>query len=91
MLYMESRESGIGGDASTTTSSRPSSVHSSANENILSDEALARQIQEKEDQVRAPIAPKTDILAGGSASGMYHSPSLWAQRDPGELRKKKER
>lgn len=84
---MESKESGIGGESgdSVTASSRPSSVHSGTNENILSDEALARQIQEKEDEVRAPIVAKTDILAGGDPSSMYHSPSLWSRRDPGKL------
>jgi hypothetical protein len=83
---MESKETGVGGGSTTAASgysSRPSSVHSGSNENILSDEALARQIQEKEDSVRAPIAPKTDILAGGSTSGIYHSPSLWSQREQG--------
>ncbi|KAI8097877.1 thioredoxin-like protein [Gilbertella persicaria] len=59
-----------------TTHSRPVSIHSDKQEPLLADEELARQIQESENshEVRAPIAPKTDILAGPS-SDMFHQPS----------------
>ncbi|ORX58758.1 hypothetical protein DM01DRAFT_1333377 [Hesseltinella vesiculosa] len=59
---------------------------------MLSDEALARQLQEQEDgrrrrttetdEVRAPIAPRTDILAGGPGDFDFTSvvppAHLWA-------------
>jgi thioredoxin-related protein len=62
-----------GGD--TGSSERPVSSETSSNHtNALSDEEFARQLQEQ-DQVRAPIAPMTDILTGGSPS--FGSP-LWS-------------
>lgn len=61
-------------NTASVNSSRPSSVHS---EHMMTDEEFARQMQESE-QVRAPIAPKNDILAGG----MFQSPSRWT-RDQG--------
>ncbi len=72
----------LGGQQQTNTStsahsSRPTSIHSD-NEHILTDEELARQMQEREQEVRAPIAPKTDILAGG---GMFHTPPPRWSRD----------
>ncbi|KAI8327263.1 thioredoxin-like protein [Blakeslea trispora] len=53
----------------TTRTSRPVSVHSDT------DEALARQLQESD--VRAPIAPKTDILAGPSNDMFLPTTSSW--------------
>lgn len=71
-----------GGD--TGSSERPVSSETSSNHtNALSDEEFARQLQEQ-DQVRAPIAPMTDILTGGSPS--FGSP-LWSapRRENGKL------
>lgn len=55
----------------SVNSSRPSSINS---EHMLTDEEFARQMQESE-QVRAPIAPKNDILAGG----LFQPPSSWTR------------
>lgn len=63
-------------NSSSVHSSRPSSVHS---DHMLTDEEFARQMQDSE-EVRAPIAPKNDILAGG----MFQSPSRWT-RDQSKL------
>lgn len=49
----------------------------------MTDEEIARQMQQ-EQEVRAPIAPKTDILAGGSTSDLYSSP-MWPRRDNGKF------
>ena len=53
----------------TTQPSRPLSAQSDT------DEALARQLQESD--VRAPIAPKTDILAGPSNDMFLPTTSSW--------------
>jgi hypothetical protein len=74
------------GRFSSNNNSRRSSIHSI--DNMLTDEEIARQLQESEQQrheVRAPIAPRNDILAGGGGirDMMFHpSPitSRW-QRD----------
>lgn len=54
----------------------------------MTDEELARQLQEQ-DQVRAPIAPMTDILAGGTPSfgGSPHFSSWSAPRRDNSKRK----
>lgn len=58
-------------NAPSVNSSRPSSINS---EHMLTDEEFARQMQES-DQVRAPIAPKNDILAGG----LFQPPTRWTR------------
>ncbi|KAL9540332.1 hypothetical protein MBANPS3_009745 [Mucor bainieri] len=82
-LYLESGGGGGGAHqsvpAETSSSSRAASIHSD-NGNFMTDEEIARQMQEQEHEVRAPIAPKTDILAGGSASDLYSTP-MWSRRD----------
>ncbi|GAA5812525.1 hypothetical protein MFLAVUS_005981 [Mucor flavus] len=65
-------------NSSSVHSSRPSSVHS---DHMLTDEEFARQMQDTE-EVRAPIAPKNDILAGG----MFQSPSRWTRDQTGPSR-----
>ncbi|KAG2198265.1 hypothetical protein INT47_004349 [Mucor saturninus] len=62
----------------SVNSSRPSSINS---EHMLTDEEFARQMQESE-QVRAPIAPKNDILAGG----LFQPPSRWTSDHVGSSR-----
>ncbi|CAO3591861.1 unnamed protein product [Absidia cylindrospora] len=84
-LYLENGGTSLttstqgGQSTSTTTATRDESNNSlSANDSeVISNEALARQLQEQEDarrqrqqqqpssDVRAPIAARTDILAGG--------------------------
>lgn len=85
---MESGGGGSGAHQSvpteTSSSSRAASIHSD-NGNYMTDEEIARQMQEQEHEVRAPIAPKTDILAGGSSSDFYSTP-MWPRRDNGEQR-----
>ncbi|KAI8977203.1 hypothetical protein BDF20DRAFT_873538 [Mycotypha africana] len=85
-LYLESGGSsaGGGGEATNQNNTRPASSTSSTNSNsnnrAFDDETLARQLQESErDNVRAPIAPKTDILAGGGPS-LFHPPALSSHR-----------
>ncbi|CAO0799282.1 unnamed protein product [Mucor circinelloides] len=81
-LYLVSREGGGSHQpvsTETSSSSRAESTHSD-NGNFMTDEEIARQMQEQENEVRAPIAPKTDILAGGSTSDLYSSP-MWPRRD----------
>lgn len=49
---------------------------------MLSDEELARQIEREEqsrNQVRAPIAPKRDILVGGDSP--FDNGALWGSRE----------
>ncbi|KAI7905641.1 uncharacterized protein BX663DRAFT_500450 [Cokeromyces recurvatus] len=83
-LYLENEGADIANSShhNHSNSSSSSVPRSTSGDNIMSDEELARQMQEKENEVRAPIASKTDILTGGSPSGIYHTPSLWPQRDP---------
>lgn len=68
--------------STSVNSSRPSSVHSD-NDHMVTDEELARQLQRSEEEVRAPIAPKTDILSGGGlGGGMFsHTPPTRWNRD----------
>ena len=75
---MENGELVSGAQNHSTNNSRPASIQSDeANDYVSRDEELARQMQE-EDDVRAPIAPKTEILAGG---GMFQSsPPQWDRR-----------
>lgn len=87
-MYLVSREGGGSHQpvsTETSSSSRAESTHSD-NGNFMTDEEIARQMQEQENEVRAPIAPKTDILAGGSTSDLYSSP-MWPRRDNGGLYK----
>lgn len=80
-LFLES-----GGQTSTTTSDTPlsrSTATGGANDSNrqgagVSDEELARQLERQEREqssVRAPIAPKHDILTGGGT--MFDHGSLW--------------
>ncbi|CAO3647741.1 unnamed protein product [Cunninghamella blakesleeana] len=110
-LYMENDGKTLG---SSTTNSAPVVIDAHGPEdespqesNITSDEALARQLQEQENsrrtqqqssEIRAPIAPKTEVLAGGSdiysggISSSSSSSALWQsemrrqQRNQNELR-----
>lgn len=93
-LYLESGGDlgqGAGASNNNATTSRPSSIHSA--ENMLTDEEIARQMQESEeanqrrrrqqqqtDEVRAPIAPRNDILAGGMMNDMMFHPSPISSR-----------
>ncbi|CAO3656767.1 unnamed protein product [Mucor hiemalis] len=69
-------------NSTSVNSSRPSSVHSD-NDHLMTDEELARQMQRSEEEVRAPIAPKTDILSGGGLGGgmFQHTPPTRWNRD----------
>jgi hypothetical protein len=69
-------EGGLGPNiAQTAQTSTPISEPSAP----LTDEELARQLQE-EDQVRAPIAAKHDILTGGAGPS-----AAWTPREAGMM------
>ncbi|KAI9250240.1 hypothetical protein BDA99DRAFT_523251 [Phascolomyces articulosus] len=93
-LFIES-----GGQSEMQTESQGDSSNSSprmaAAQQPISDEELARQLeheerqrrqQQQQQQIRAPIAPRHDILAG-SNSIFQHGPSLWGGGDATPVRR----
>ncbi|KAI8643123.1 hypothetical protein BD408DRAFT_385980 [Parasitella parasitica] len=79
-IYLENSGSQQAIVTSSSSSSRQEPSHPDHG-NVMTDEEIARQMQEQE-EVRQPIAAKTDILAGGSVSDSYPS-SIWPRRDNG--------
>ncbi|KAF7721307.1 hypothetical protein EC973_004949 [Apophysomyces ossiformis] len=85
-LYWESGEAAASQarETTTSTSSGSSAAHDADTVTSVTDEELARQIQEQErnvrqQDIRAPIAPKHDILSGGGP--MFDQGRMWGARD----------
>ncbi|KAI9279383.1 hypothetical protein BY458DRAFT_488024 [Sporodiniella umbellata] len=79
-LYLENGENTALASSTVEDVSASSSVINDSNdlenEQLLADEELARRLQESH-QVRAPIAPKRDILAG-DPTGMFSPSFSWS-------------
>ncbi|KAI8997236.1 hypothetical protein BDB01DRAFT_770364 [Pilobolus umbonatus] len=80
-LYLENGGDQMDSHSSPVdTAERPTSLHSD-DEFMMTDEQLARQLQDNEEGIRAPIAPKHDILTGGD--GLYSPSPIWSSRSQG--------
>ncbi|KAI7857442.1 hypothetical protein BDC45DRAFT_501187 [Circinella umbellata] len=77
-----------------SSNSSPRMTTTPTTTNILSDEEIARQMereerqhrqQQQQDQIRAPIAPRRDILAGNTS--LFEQGSLWGAGDATPVRR----
>lgn len=80
-LYLESGGQNVSQNAARPTSSTASSSPRLTGDNAAeSDEEIARRLQQQEErgrqQVRAPIAPRRDILTGGGSP--FEHNSMWS-------------
>lgn len=75
-LFLENGGAPVNTNAHDTATSSREPEHVEINDDqVLADEELARRLQESQ-EVRAPIAPKRDILAGDA--GLFDPSIAWS-------------